>query len=222
MRHRAAARSPARPGRAGTGARLTAFASVVVMLASALALVSVLSGLPEPAPGAVAAGPTDRSGSVPSEGPTRPAAAERTRPVVPHAEDSAVEEWAAHWATVLARLDRRRAQAYAAADPALLHAVYLPGSAALRRDQRLLARYAGHGLHVGGLRMRVADLRVRARRPGVVVLRVRDRVVAGTVTGHRQRPLHRPLAADDLDTRLLTLRRVDRGVWLLASVRPVS
>jgi len=204
------------------GARLTAFASVVVMLASAVALVSALAGLPERAPGAVAAGPTDRRGSVPSEGPTRAAAAERTRPGVPHAEDSAAEDWAAHWTTVLARLDRRRARAYAVADPDLLRAVYVPGSAALRHDQRLLARYAGRGLHVRGLRMRVADLRVRARRPGVVVLRVRDRVVAGTVTGQGHRPLHRPLAADDPDTRLLTLRRVDRGVWLLASVRPLS
>ncbi len=183
------------------------------MLASGVALFCAVSGLPgrAPADAEVAVGGRHADAVLPPHvGATHPAA-ETPRGVVP--ADHGVE----HWATVLARLDRRRAQAYAAADPALLRTVYAPGSPVMRRDQRLLARYAGRGLRVHGLRMHIADLRVRSRRPGAVVLEVRDRVAAGTVTGHG----HRPLPADDLDTRLLTLRPVDRGVWLIAAVRPV-
>jgi hypothetical protein len=213
VRHRATTDPSPRHGRARLGARLTACASVGMMLASAVALVFVASGLSQRAPaGAVVADGVSSGTSAPSVASehvedTHPAAAETTSRAVP----------AQHWRTVLARLDRQRARAYAAADPALLRTVYLPGSAALRRDQRLLARYARRGLHVDGLRMHVADLRVRAGRPGLAVLRVRDRVAAGTVTGQGHR---RPLPADDLDTRLLTLRRVDRGVWLMAAVGP--
>jgi hypothetical protein len=194
------------------------------MLVSAVALVSAWSGLSDraPADAGVAAG-ARHADAVAPERAEHPRPAAGTEP--PAA--TATGQWTAgHWATVLAGLDRRRARAYAAGDPALLRAVYVRGSAALRRDQRLLARYARRGLRVDGLRMHVADLRVRTRRPDVVALEVRDRVAAGTVTGHGHRPLShpldRPLAADDLDTRLLTLRRVDRGVWLVAAVRPVS
>lgn len=213
MRHRATTVPFPRHGRARLGARLTACASVGVMLASGFALFCAVSGLSgrAPADAEVAVGGRHAE-AVPSPhvGVTHPAA-ETPRSAVP--ADHGVE----HWGTVLARLDRRRAQAYSAADPALLRAVYVRGSPVLRRDQRLLTSYAGRGLRVHGLRMHVADLRVRSGRPGAVVLEVRDRVAAGTVTGHG----HRPLRADDLDTRLLTLRRVDRGVWLIAAVRPV-
>jgi hypothetical protein len=181
------------------------------MLASAVGLVAALSRLSDDGPsGAVVADGTHRAAPAPSAGAqgTRPAAAETSSRAVTATE---------RWMSVLARLDRRRARAYAAADPALLRAVYVPGSAALRRDQRLLARYAARGLRVHRLRMHVAGLRVRRQRPGSVVLGVRDRVAAGTVTGHGRR---RHLLVDDLDTRLLTLRRVDRGVWLMSDVRP--
>jgi hypothetical protein len=179
------------------------------MLASAVALVSALSRLSQPSyagVGGVAGAHRDASASREVAGP---AAAETTHRAVAAAEQ---------WASVLARLDRRRAKAYATGDPALLRAVYVPGSAVLRRDQVMLARYVRRGLHIRGLRMHVADLRVGAVRPGLVVLRVRDRVAAGTVSGRGHR---RPLPADDLDARLLTLRRVDRGVWLVGGVRPV-
>jgi len=211
VRHRATDRVRGRPGDAGLGPRLTACVSVGAMLASAMALVSALSGPSQP-PGApdrvrIAAADARTDASRPGEDGRAPATPPRVERV-PGTE---------HWRTVLARLDRRRALAYAAADPGLLRSVYVPGSPVLRRDRRLLARYARRGLHVRGLRTQVEDLRVRARRPGHVVLLVRDRVAGGTVAGPGHR---RPLPADDLDSRLLRLRRVDRGVWLVAAVRP--
>jgi len=185
------------------------------MVASGAALVSALPEQPvralAGAPATKVAATTPRAGpSVPVEGGSKTApAADQPAP----GEVSVTKRWR----TVLARLDRVRARAYAAADPGLLRSVYVPGSRALRRDRRLLAGYARRGLHVRGLRTDVEDLRVRAHRPGHVVLLVRDRVAAGTVAGSGHR---RPLPADDLDSRLLTLQRPDRGVWLVAAVRP--
>jgi hypothetical protein len=214
VRHRAAALPPGRHGRTGAGARLAAAASVALMLASAVTLGSVLAALSGPstgvAPPAVAALPrSDPGPSGPSETPASP---HRPGAQGSGAAVSAVR----HWRTVLARLDRRRAQAYAAAEPGLLRSVYLPRSAVLRRDRRLLTGYARRGLRVRGLRMQVADLRVRTARPGRVVLLVRDRVGGGVVLGHGRR---RALPADDLDRRVLALRRVDRRGWLVAAVR---
>jgi eukaryotic-like serine/threonine-protein kinase len=214
VRHRATDSPRGRPSRAGLGARLTACASVGAMLVSAVALASALPAssdrprVPDRVPTTVSADahPGER---VP--GDDGPDTDRVTRPTA--AKASGTE----HWRTVLARLDRRRARAYAAADPGLLRSVYVPGSPVMRRDRRLLARYARRGLHVRGLRTDVEDLRVRMRRHGHVVLLVRDRVAAGTVAGRGRR---RPLPADDVDSRLLTLRRVDRGIWLVAAVRP--
>ena len=65
-------------------------------------------------------------------------------------------------ATVLANLDELRAQAFAAADEALLDRVYLPGPL-LEQDRALLRRLvpAGCGLH--GIRTSFADVRTLGR-----------------------------------------------------------
>lgn len=225
MRHRAHARTADRPdrpdrharrgpaGRVGTGARLAALASVALMLTSAVALGSAVTDAGTVAPSPAAAAPPEpgRGATGQSTAPTRP------HPAVTHTPGAAVSA-AGRWRTVLAGLDHRRARSYAAAEPGPLRSVYVRGSSALRRDRRLLAHYARRGLRVRGLRMHVADLRVRTARPGRVVLLVRDRVAGGVVVGDGRR---RALRHDDLDRRLLTLRRVDRGVWLVAAVRGV-
>ncbi len=117
---------------------------------------------------------------------------------------------------MLALLDRRRAQAYAAAESGLLRAVYVRGSPMLRRDRAVLAAYAARDLRVRGLRMRVESVRVHRSGRRRVVLRVRDRVAGGVVVGRR---IHRPLASDLPSTRLITLRRGAAGGWRIAAVR---
>jgi eukaryotic-like serine/threonine-protein kinase len=162
------------------------------------------------------------TGAAPVGSPDPATAPSRTGGAAPPAarEPTGPEVCAArHWRGVLTVLDRRRAKAYAQAAPRLLRGVYTPGSSALRRDRSLLARYRHRGLRVRHLRMEVADLCVRTRQADRVVLRVRERVAAGTVIGAGRR---RALVADDLDSRLLTLRRGGRRGWLVAAVRPAA
>ncbi|MPZ60858.1 MAG: hypothetical protein GEU93_06100 [Propionibacteriales bacterium] len=122
------------------------------------------------------------------------------------------------WREVLARLDRARAEAFAASDPAALAAVYTPGSRALATDARLLARYRRQGARVAGLTMQLADVRVVRRDSGSVLLRVTDRIVGGELVdgaGGRH-----PLAADRPTTHRITLVAIEGG-WRISDVRRV-
>jgi hypothetical protein len=120
------------------------------------------------------------------------------------------------WSAVLGRLDAARAAAWLRGDLAMLGRVYLTRSAALRRDQRTLSEYLDRGLVVRGVHLRIARVRLLARRPGLVTLRVVDRLGAMTAVdtdGERMR-----LPRDQPTRHLLVLRRaVDR--WRIAAVR---
>jgi hypothetical protein len=175
---------------------LLAAASVLLMAATAVLLVSVSSSGPDPLPEVRAP-----AGAAPSE---QPGLATADRP-------DAERRW---WA-VLAGLDALRARAYAEMRPGLLRRVYTPGSRVLRRDRTLLLRYRRRGLRVVGLRVRVLWLRADAR-DGRVVLRVRDRVSAGTLVGAGGR---RRLPRDGADVRAITLRR-SGGHWRISEVTP--
>jgi hypothetical protein len=174
-------------------------ASVLLMAATATLLVSVLSSsAPDPTrevrpvAGAAESAPSKQAGAA-APGP----------------------EGAEHrWRTVLSGLDALRARAYADLRPELLHRVYTPGSRVLQRDRALLLRYRQRGLRVVGLRVRLLALREDTRRDGRVVLRVRDRVTAGTLVGATVR---RRLPGDAADARAITLRRVDRR-WRISAV----
>jgi hypothetical protein len=125
-------------------------------------------------------------------------------------------EGVAHWRAVLAGLDRRRAEAYADADPRPLRRVYVPDSPLLRADRALLRRYHRQGLRVVDMRMRLFDVRVQERRRDHVVLVVRERLGRAAVRGHGTR---RRLPLDDVDDHVLTLRHVAGRGWRIASAR---
>jgi hypothetical protein len=117
---------------------------------------------------------------------------------------------------VLHRLDAERAVAWLRGDPALLGHVYVTPSPALRRDQRALSGYLHRGLVVRGVHLRVARVRLLVRRPGLVTLRVVDRLGAMTavdVGGERMR-----LPRDQPTRHLLRLRRTVHQ-WRIAAVR---
>ncbi|MPZ97052.1 MAG: hypothetical protein GEU96_19615 [Propionibacteriales bacterium] len=120
------------------------------------------------------------------------------------------------WVAVLAGLDAARAQAFAHRDEAALHRVYTAGAADLEADRRLLRRYAERGLTVHGLEMEVVDLRLLARHPDRAVLRVRDRVVGGTVVDQTGRTTDLP--DDSVSSHRITLVR-GVGGWRIASSR---
>jgi hypothetical protein len=123
---------------------------------------------------------------------------------------------ATRWAAVLHRLDAVRAAAWLHGDPTLLGRVYVTSSPALRRDRRALGGYLHRGLVVRGVHLRFARVRLVARRPGLVTLRVVDRLgvmAAVDVDGERLR-----LPRDQPTRHLLMLRRtVDR--WRIAAIR---
>ncbi|HET7326303.1 MAG TPA: hypothetical protein VFJ14_03375 [Nocardioidaceae bacterium] len=126
---------------------------------------------------------------------------------------------AADWVQVLARLDARRSAAFAAGDAAALGRVYVDGSPALRTDRRLLRRYADRGLHVTGLRLRVAAVRLLAVGETHAVLQVRDRVAAGRVEDDDGNA--RPLGDDTWSRHRLRLERGGDG-WRIADLELVG
>ncbi|HZG96104.1 MAG TPA: hypothetical protein VEZ46_15485 [Mycobacteriales bacterium] len=102
-----------------------------------------------------------------------PAAAPRPAARTPRAAGAARSARSARWLAVLAELDRRRAAAYASADPELLTAVYAPG-AAFRLEHDRVAALAAAGERVVGLRPRHTALRVGAETPDRVTLVLTD------------------------------------------------
>ena len=192
----------------------------VVLVLVAVAVVTAVAGLRaprEPGPAASVLAAPQTAQPVPS---VTAAAAPPPRPglaIGPHTpRRRAPPGTATRWAAVLHRLDAARAVAWLHGDPTLLGRVYVTPSPALRRDQRALRGYLRRGLVVRGVRLRFARVRLLTRRPGLVTLRVVDRLGAMTavdVDGERRR-----LPRDQPTRHLLMLRRtVDR--WRIAAVR---
>jgi hypothetical protein len=155
--------------------------------------------------GGCTAGPAEPS-------PARVAPAGESPPVA----DSSAELPASD---VLRAWDRARARAFATDDAAALRRLYVPGSAAGTADVGLLRGYRRRGLRVEGMRMQLLRLTVREATPGVLRLRVTDRLVGAVAVGHRVRE---PLPRDQASTRLLVLRRGQDGRWRIVSVRESS
>lgn len=114
---------------------------------------------------------------------------------------------------VLQDWDRRRADAWADADPAALARIYVPGSSAGAADVALLRRYRDRGYAVHGIRMQVLTARVLVQRPRLVRVEVTDRLAGATAVGATEQVL----PTDAASTRVLVLRRVG-GQWLMARV----
>jgi hypothetical protein len=117
-------------------------------------------------------------------------------------------------AAVLHAWDAARAGAWAAGDLRSLGDLYTPGSLAGERDREMLREWLRRGLVVRDLRTQVLALRELRRTAGTWVLRVTDRVAAGTAAG---RGLTRSLPRDSATTTIVTLRR-QGGRWLVQSV----
>jgi hypothetical protein len=120
-----------------------------------------------------------------------------------------------HWSRVLARLDDRRALAFARADRGLLDKVYLPGSGLRDRDARTIDAYARRGLRVVGLHMTILALRVEIRTPSTTVLSVIDRISRARAVNSTGRS--RQLPRDRATVHVMTLRRVPTG-WRIAEI----
>jgi hypothetical protein len=79
--------------------------------------------------------------------------------------------------------DRRRAAAWAHADPRALARLYTLGSRAGRRDVAALEAYAARGLRVVGMHRQVLGLHVVHESGRRLVVRVRGRVVDAVAVG---------------------------------------
>ena len=118
-------------------------------------------------------------------------------------------------AVVLRAWDAARAEAWAAGDVRRLGTLYTPRSAAGQRDQAMLREWLRRGLVIRDLRFQVLALREVRRTARTWVLRVTDRVSAGSAVG---RGAARPLPRDSASTTTVTLRWAG-GRWLVESVR---
>lgn len=116
---------------------------------------------------------------------------------------------------VLAEWDAARAEAWAAGDVRRLGDLYTSDSVAGRRDRAMLRSWLARGLVVRGLTTQVLALEEVHRRAGTWVLRVTDRVAAGTAVG---RSTSQSLPQDTATSTTVTMRRVS-GQWLVSSVR---
>jgi hypothetical protein len=120
--------------------------------------------------------------------------------------------------SVLQRLLRLRAAAYAKSDPAALSDVFVRGSAVLRRDQALMRKWSRRSLTVRGAVVVVRSVHVLDARPGRLVVRSVDRLA----------PVHAAwedhvlaLPRDRLSRhRILVVRRHE--TWRIAEVQALS
>jgi hypothetical protein len=120
----------------------------------------------------------------------------------------------AHALSLLREWDRRRSQAWADGDAAVLIGLYTRASRTGRHDRAMLAAYAGRGLRVTGLRTQVLDAALRSWAPGRVTLEVTDRVVGGQAVGGGVRI---SLPRDRPSTRVISLRHV-ADAWRVEEV----
>ncbi|MDE0776689.1 hypothetical protein [Nocardioides sp.] len=122
---------------------------------------------------------------------------------------------------VLREWDRRREDAWVAADEKALRRLYVRHAVAGRRDVALLRRWTDRGAHVTRLEPQVLEVRVVRDAGRRLVLRVTDRLalVVARIDGEVTRsPGGRP------STRRIDLRRGPEVTsrWRVASVRPVG
>jgi hypothetical protein len=112
-----------------------------------------------------------------------PAAGQRVAHVVAERAVAGVgeERPAVRALRILRAWDRRRASAYAGGEPDVLRPLYARGSRAGARDVRVLRSYADRGLVVQELTMQVLEVRLLASSPGLVRLRVLERLAGGTI-----------------------------------------
>jgi hypothetical protein len=119
------------------------------------------------------------------------------------------------WATVLARLDAARAEAFARGDAGLLAEVWAAGSPALRSDAATLEGLHRQGRTAEGLRHEVADVRVVTVSGDRVELDVRERLAAYVLRGTSGAS---PQAAGPTVRHRVVLVRGAAG-WRLAQIR---
>jgi hypothetical protein len=120
---------------------------------------------------------------------------------------------------VLHAWDERRAAAFGTGSVRRLRELYVPGSQAGAADLRVLRAYRARHLRVSGLRMQVLGLAVLRARPGVLRLRVTDRLVGATAVGVGPRLR---LPHDRASTRVVSLMRGADGRWCVATVADVG
>lgn len=117
---------------------------------------------------------------------------------------------------VLHDWDAQRASAWALGDEPALARLYVPGSAAGRRDRALLRAYRARGLVVRGMRRQVLSVRVVGSDRDRWVLEVTDRLVGAVAVGPGVR-VRLPQGA--ARSRRIVFER-SAGLWQVASVRP--
>ena len=122
------------------------------------------------------------------------------------------------WARVLTGLDRRRALAYASAEPKSLRNVYARASTALTADRRMLRAYSERGITLTGVRLDLLAVRLVGRGSHWVRLRVIDQL---------RRPVAHAAGAtmllpQDQPTRWLIGLRRNAGGWRIANVHRLA
>ncbi|MEJ7690835.1 MAG: hypothetical protein WKF76_10605 [Nocardioidaceae bacterium] len=117
--------------------------------------------------------------------------------------------------SVVGGLDAVRERAWRGGRPALLRTVYVEGSVLLKRDQHMVRAYAERGLRVSGASLELKDVRVVARRPGIVCLMMVDEL--GPLVARARGGGTLALPDDQPSRHLLELRR-EAGSWQIAAV----
>ena len=120
---------------------------------------------------------------------------------------------------VLHEWDDRRAEAWAAGDPAALGSLYVTGSAAGHADLAMLQTWRDRGLRVHGMRMQLLDVEVRRATPTRLDLLVTDRLIGAVARGPGVRL---PLPEDGASTRTVVLVRVGSSWRVAQSVEGAS
>jgi hypothetical protein len=136
-------------------------------------------------------------------------------PAVTASSPTAPRVGSARWRRVLDQLNDKRHAAWLRGDPRLLREVYLPRSRPLARDREALREYLSRGLRVHGVRLQFARVHVLARSPGLICLRVVDRLNEMTARASDGRILPLPL---DQPTRHRIVLRLLGGSWRIAAV----
>jgi len=151
----------------------------------------------------------------------KPSLTDRSSPkpetTAPSGPESSAGSRSAGWRAVLAGLDRRRANAFAATDAAALRRVYQPGSAPLARDLRRLRALRAAGARAEGLRLAVVDVRLLLERRQQVVLRVVDRMRPYSLVSADGTVLERRAGRGPMAWRLRLQRHAPQG-WRIAGV----
>ncbi len=236
MRHAGMMRYPARrrslrrrrlpshaapPPRLGVGSTIGVLTGVLLTLAAVLLVLGRLGlGSPlgwHPAHIAASTGAPPGPGAV-DDVPAASASPAHAAPARVVRRSAVGTADASPWRRVLQTLDQSRARAWFRGTPRLLRAVYAPGSPALSLDRGMLAAYRSRRLHVRGVHLDYARVRVTSHASGLVTLRVVDRlhrVSAVTPAG-----VSLPLPRDRASRHEIVLRRVGDG-WRIAAITRV-